>query len=328
MEQGGECVRHPKSSEKILPSSLKNTRENPPVSNQTPESQLDNIRENLSAFQTKLKDGREKKEPSKHVLQSWESFSNPPPQDNFWFVNLYGGNYASSMELDRNRVEATLKYAHLNGQVVLTSFVPSRKRSIEANSDGSVTAKSTAFWGENLEENETENPPYVVTSTPQGWRIEINDTKLREELVEKEKISDAKRLQKEFIKRFNSLTKRALFECVVKEKLTPVKDGEELNEKFGTKLIAAVGQILTFAVVSFPLGELTILQGYALLFPLVAGFNILTRPAFPLRKIDYPWEYFLPAVEIDKVIGSFINLQTRGRKLVKEIKQPKSNKVG
>jgi len=212
--------------------------------------------------------------------------------------------------------------------VVLTSFVPSRKKSIEANSDGSVTAKSTAFWGENLEENETENPPYVVTSTPQGWRIEINDTKLREELVEKEKISDAKRLQKEFIKRFNSLTKRALFECVVKEKLTPVKDGEELNEKFGTKLIAAVGQILTFAVVSFPLGELTILQGYALLFPLVAGFNILTRPAFPLRKIDYPWEYFLPTVEIDKTIGSFINLQTRGRKLVKEIKQPKSNKVG
>lgn len=90
--------------------------------------------------------------------KGFEPFVNPEgEQGSQLFVNEYGGNYAQNMELNRHAIEKTLRLAHLDGQIFLTSFSPSRNRSIDANPDGSVSSKKSVFWGEKIEKDEA-NP--------------------------------------------------------------------------------------------------------------------------------------------------------------------------
>mgnify|MGYP001578213686 CR=1 FL=1 len=86
---------------------------------------------------------RKKAKPS-----GFEPFVNPEQnqKDNL-FVNAYAGSFSQNMELNRKAIEQTLRLAHLDGKIVLTSLAYSRNRSIDGvNSDGSTPAKKSVFW--------------------------------------------------------------------------------------------------------------------------------------------------------------------------------------
>ncbi len=253
-----------------------------------------------------------KKQPQKETSKKdgFEPFVNPEPTHDPLFVHNYNGQ---QMELNRGGIEKVLKIAHLDGQVFLTTLTPLRHRSIEANPDGSVSAKRSIFFGMDIKKENDENPLYKVTSVPQGWKIEINDQKLTEELTEK-KLS-GKKLQKTFIKKFNKLLNKGLFECIRKEKLTSIKD-----EWFKRKVFAQTintGILLTlWAQQLFQLDLLAISTCMSTFFAINAFYNIPYRQ----RKIDARWEYIMPLIEVDKVARSWAFLSLKGRKLVRETK--------
>jgi hypothetical protein len=234
------------------------------------------------------------------------------------FINLYGGNFAKDMQLNKHAVEQVAKIASLDGQIILTSLSPNRQRSIDANSDGSVTSKKRLFWEETVEKEEG-NPAFLVTSIPQGWKIEINDQKLTERLAERK---SGKNLRQVFVARFNSLLRQAIFECVRREKLTGEKD-----DNFYTKLF--------LSVLSAGIPSLFFLGGgdgsNAAWLPIDIGFlygfwNVIAH-RIPLRgglhrKIDNFYELVMPLVEVDKVLRSFAYLSIKGRQLVKLQNQP------
>lgn len=254
----------------------------------------------------------------------FEPFVNPldPKQGNQengqLFVNNYGGNYAQKMALNRSGVERALRIAHLDGQVYLTSLAPSRDRSSEAQGN-ELAGKRFLFFGEKIEDKE--NPMYRVVSIPQGWRIEINDTRITEELIEK-KLTGEKR-QRVFIGRFRSQLREALKECVWREKLSGIKDESftpKLHITFISPLVvAAYSPILVLATSpSFyiPTTVLTVFLGYGL-----ANVPLKENIRYRERKTDSMWEYFMPPVEIDKVARTYTYLAGKGRRLVRETKE-------
>ena len=232
-------------------------------------------------------------------------------------MNGYNGNFAKRMELNRERIERVLKIAHLDGQVFLTTLSPSRQRSIEANPDSSTTAKKRLFFGEKIDDFQDKiDPPYRTVPIKEGWRIEINDGKIMEDLNEK-KLTGEKR-QKTFTKKFSQLLNTSLFECIWKEKMTDVKD-EHFRRKFLHFVLNPVTGLFAWAPKLFQL-DLSSIVGFTLTcFAANALYNLL-RLYMP-RKFDAPWEYLMPPVEIDKVARSAFFLAFKGRTLVKEVKQ-------
>ena len=260
--------------------------------------------------------------------------------DSNLFVNLYGGNFSQKMELNRKGVEKALKIARLDGQVFLTSLSPNRQRAIEANPDGSVSAKRFLLFGKKIEENQENNPLSQVVAVPQGWRIEVNDTRITQELTEK-KIGDDK-LQRAFIRRFNRAFKEGLFECVWREKMS-----SEKNKHFNETVFFSLLPILIYAGVYF------FVKGPSL--PVAVGAVILTygiynslgklttkgirdlenvlkeddpsfspgRSSFLRQNFDSFSEYFMPLVEVDKVIETFVYLESKGRTLVRQTREEK-----
>ena len=198
------------------------------------------------------------------------------------------------------------------------------------------------FFGEKMQDEDKENPFHRVVPTPEGWKIEINDTRIREEL-EKKKLT-AKKLQREFIKQFNNELVQGVGDSIWREKLTSVKD---------IRFRAKVQDILTISF--FSSLNMLLVRGFPPIFffgdvlsqPFVLniilnrvhshfdrGMNELfngTQEIFPEqklptyiprgRKIDAKWEFFMPPIEIDKVARSFIYLQGAGRMLVREKKE-------
>lgn len=253
----------------------------------------------------------------------FEPFVNPEPTNNPLFVNRYNGNFAQQMELNRKGVERVLKIAHLDGQIILTSLNPLRQRSVEANSDGSVTGKRSLFFGEKMQDDEIENPLRRVVPIPEGWRIEINDTRIREEL-EKGKLT-GKKLQKKFIRHFSEQLNQGIMTCTVREKLTGIKD-----KHFKIKLFDTLGPVVVHSGLS--LFWLYVgFSKFSSIIPIIVGIestyiimNILIQgdKNYPLRrKMDHKLEYLMPLLEIDKVIRTFAYLSLKGN-LVRETKQP------
>lgn len=287
----------------------------------------------------------EKSRPQKTSRNGFEPFVNPEPGRNHLFVNGYNGNFAQQMDLNRKGIEEVLKIAHLDGRVILASLSPLRQRSIEANPDGSVTGKRSLLFGESIEEDQKDNPFLLsrVVAVPQGWKIEINDQKLTEELTGR-KLS-GKELQRAFIKRFNGQLKETLKECIWREKFSSEKN-EYFKMKAFFSLLPILLQVTEYAplFINRPfyttfLGVRTIILIYGFLNLLGELYKKVVRnrlresdPSFSLERFssfrqnfDSFWEYFMPLVEIDKVARAFAYLSTigKGRTLIRQTREEK-----
>lgn len=239
-------------------------------------------------------------------------------QDSFYlFVNAYNGIYARDMALNRKAVERTLQLAHLDGKVILANSSLSRSRAIDGpNPDGSVAQKRNTVFGAKLEDDK-ENPLYKVTPIPKGWRIEINDNKLMED-IQKNKNLTAEQTKKQFIGRFNELTRKGLMESVLKEKLTSIKNKDLKIKLFSSLFPPAFAAFSILLDVNSKAAILTILIQNVLI-----NIQSADRSSYVHRHIDHPFEFTMPMVEIDKVIEAAAYLNTKGRTLVKESKSPK-----
>lgn len=251
----------------------------------------------------------------------WEPFStNTEPDQKF--INLYGGNYAEDMELNRRKVEQLISVSALQGVVVLESLSQARRRAIDINPDGSVTSKKRLFWGEKPEDKE--NPYHKITSIPEGWKIEICDQRIRDELSEKH---SGEQLRKEFAESFNRHLREGIWEGVWNEKIKGQKD-----PFFRTKIITS----LMFPAISTSLsasGGFTIYDLYSIL-PVLVGYAAINfssrfqdkdlerlrqfiRTPKIGRNLESFYEYFMPRVEIDRVLRGFAFANLKGRNLIR-----------
>jgi len=308
LRRSGE-IRNSLAPVNLNPSELKiNTL---PIGEASLTVRIGEISRMLSAEGQKGKEADE--QPQKETrTDGFEPFVNPEPTENPLFVNGYVGNFAQVMELNRVGIERVLKIAHLDGKVVLVNVSSLR---FDAEAQGNeLAAKRTPSFGEKIEEDHEENPFLKVVPTPQGWRIEINDARITEELTEK-KLS-GKKLQKEFIKRFDGHLKEALKECIWREKLSSEKDKYFRLKRFNSLWFAS-----TLIITSVLINPNDLLFNTSFYFISNAIVNLLTNLKIPdkVRKIDALWEYFMPFVEVDKVARSAAFLVVKGRTLVKEV---------
>ena len=285
---------------------------------------------------------RPEQEPKRINSNNFEPFVVPEEkQVDRLFVNLYCGHYAQNMEFNRRVVEKTLKLAHLDGQVFLTSLPVSRDRPFDANSDGSVSGKRSVFFGQKPDE-EKNNPYCKISSIPRGWKIEINNQRIMEELMEKK--IDQKKSRKVFIGNFNSLVISGLENCILKEKFSSIKD-EYFRFRLFQSLLITTAELTCSSVLLDPacwkiiagLGGIILANGYTNIYnkmreeqskALGENLNDFAKmngvgkinpiPGFRARKFDHPWEYVFPMVEIDKAIASVGHLNVFGQNLVRE----------
>jgi len=261
-------------------------------------------------------------EPKLKRADGFEPFVNPEPSENTLFVNGYNGNFTQKMDLNRKGVARVLQIAHLDGQVFLTTLSLNRQKSIEANPDGSVSAKRFLLYQEKAGEDEKDSPLSRVVAVPQGWRIEINDQRLMDELTER-KLS-GEELKKAFINKFNGFFKAGILKAVWREKMSSEKDEYFRNKLFFSVLCPASQIMLSVLLRETPLQAVII--DSVIIFTLYGLINLRRRSHFraikfsPARNIDHPLEYFAPLVEIDKVARTFAFLSLKGRKLVREAK--------
>ena len=240
--------------------------------------------------------------------QVWEPF-NTEPAPNQRFINLYGGNFAQNMELNRKKAERLIQVAALEGIVILSSLSPSRTRSLEVNPDGTATGKRGLFWGEKPED--VENPYHRVTPIPEGWKIEICDQKIHQELAEK---YSGEELQKKFVTRFNQHLRAGIWQAVWKEKLTSVKD-EDIIRKYSVEGMM-VGSAPIFALTGgYDIPDLGFIPGYFIAHGFISTIGKMRGNQ--LRTLNSWWNYFTPFVEIDRVIRGFSYLNLKGRNLVR-----------
>lgn len=241
----------------------------------------------------------------------------PPQQEEILFVNRYNGGFATRMKLNREGVEEVLRIAHLDGQVVLSSFVQSRQQSEVQRNE--LAAKRFGAFDRRTQKTEEENPYKRVVSTPEGWRIEINDQGITEELTER-KLSGEK-LQRAFINRFNGQLRKGLMECVWREKFSSEKD-KAFKAKFFLDLIY-LG--MPASLLRLGINEFTIPFSIGGPFLMYGANRFISRLSYN-RDLNYPWDYFLPFVQIDKVGRAFLYLMPvigKGRTLVREIREEK-----
>lgn len=241
--------------------------------------------------------------------QVWEPF-NSEPESAQRFINLYGGNFAQDMKLNRKNTERLIRVAALEGNIILTSLSPSRTRSIDINPDGSTTAKRRLFWDENPDDKE--NPYHRVTSIPEGWRVEICDQRIRDELAEK---FAGEKLQKKFVAKFNQHLRAGLWQVLWKEKLTTRKNPYFAGKVFHSLLYPAI-----FAGWSLIGGlKLPDLVGVGFVFIAYGIHNCLTYldDARMRRSLRSFYEYFMPVIEVDRVARARVYLNLKGRNLVR-----------
>ena len=247
------------------------------------------------------------------------------------FINLYNGAFSQQMKLNRRKAEEFIRIAGLEGSIVLTSVPRSRIRNIDVNPDGTVTARKSLSHGESPKEWVEEKPVRAI-SIPEGWRIEVCDQLIMDELLSQE---TRKPLDKRFVERINPEVRSILQRIVIREKLTREKDAD-----FRLRLAETVGT--TFLITSlsvnrwlfrFPLETSTI--GYEI-FSFIAwhlifyaginllGFinrgglrNIKILERRNIRNNNILPEMFGPPVEYDRVLRSLLYANLKGRNLVK-----------
>lgn len=285
---------------------------------ESPEQPLQELR-HLSS-----ESGAEAKGKKKNV---WESFS-AEPEKGQRFMNLYTGPFYQRMELARANAERLIKVAALDGTITLSDFTPERRRSIEGvNPDGSAIARRNLFWGERLPTDVEETKERsLVTSTPDGWRIEIDGQSIAEKLSREES-----RLSREqrFVKFFNDEVRSALNGIIVKEKL--VLNDFNSYLRLGLTVFSPLLVYVCFETAfetAFSLGlrrqpyvkEISmILSSYSIIN--LEFFKISKDEGFPeslsRRHLDSWYDWFMPPLEVDRVIRGLAFVNLKGRDLVR-----------
>lgn len=249
----------------------------------------------------------------------FEPFVGKEPQDSRednLFVNIYGGNYSQRMKLNRKGVERALEIAHLEGKVFLTSFSEPRSRPEAQGNE--LAARRFLIYDNKKQRAEEENPYKRVLSVPEGWRIEVNDQRITEDLMEKKLAGET--LQKAFVREFNKFVKEGIRESVWREKFSSEKD-PRFRQKFFISILYGHFPAVLFAplAISDPPFYATAALGLpALQFAVV---NSLSRANFGRIHIDNSLEVFMPPVEIDKVARTYAYLVGKGRRLAREAKE-------
>lgn len=254
----------------------------------------------------KSKDRKKKPNP-------WEPF-NLEPHPSQRFINLYGGPFSQQMELNRINAERLLDVAAIQGQVVLTDVPMDRNRSIAGvNTDGSVTRRRNLFFGEKLEEEGSEA---LVKSIPQGWKIEIPGQDIMEELSRQESKTP---LDKRFTNRFNQIIRDSLREIMIREKLTSESD-RTLRAKIILSHIPIIHMLLLNALFIAEGNIETITPYNSIFIPIIpatyAFARLATGHSLRQHKMDL-YEYFMPFVEVDRVLRGIAFMKNKGRNLVR-----------
>ena len=253
-----------------------------------------------------------------HGFEPFVDKESQEPQQDYIFVNNYGGDWSQKMELNRRAVERVLGIAHLNGKVFLSTLAPSRSRAEAQGNE--LAAKRFLIFEKKTQKPEEENPYKRVVSVPEGWRIEINDRRLTEELMEKR--LGGERLQKAFIGKFNGLVREGIRECVLREKLTSEKD-ESFKVKFILDLfyLCFPSSVLRYGISDFSIAFS--IGGPFITWGVVNGLSHKSEARSPFhRHLDHPWDYFIPLVQVDKVGRTYTYLLPvigKGRTLVREV---------
>lgn len=238
----------------------------------------------------------------------WEPFNQEPSSEQR-FVNLYGGVFSAQMELNRKKAEELVRVAALEGQIVLTSLSAIRNRPFEANPDGSVTAKRRLPWGEKPTED-VENPYFRVASIGEGWRVEICDQRIHQELAER---YSGEKLQKKFVARFNQYLRTAIWKIVKDEKLTSKKDHEIAIKWFNTIAFPLFeGGVLIFGS-AYNLRSVLVIVG-GLFFFFHPFINIIRKLGHDShRNLTSFYEYLMPQIEFDRIGRGFLYLNLKGQ---------------
>lgn len=250
-------------------------------------------------------------EPTETKLNSdWEPFNaEPHPSQNF--VNLYSGLFSTQMELNRKNAERLIQVAALEGNIFLTSLQASRTRSLEVTPDWNVTTKRGLFWGEKPED--VENPYHRVASIPEGWRVEICDQRIRDELSEK---YSGEKLQKKFVEKFNQHLRAGVWQAVWREKLTSEKDSRFVrklrNSLLYPTIVAAWSAFDGLTLYDLGgIGALLLAYGMNNVLPYFKDDGRMGRS---LRSF---YEYFMPPIEVDRVLRGLAFVNLKGRNLVR-----------
>lgn len=291
----------------------------PPFSLPKDDGREEELRETRLALRRKDRRDNGEEQPSQRENgqnpDGFEPFLNQDQQEGNLFENIYRGNFSHDMLLNRSAVERVLQIAHLNGKVFLTNFQQSRSRSEAQGNE--LVAKRFGIFDRRAKKPEEENPYKRVVSVPEGWRIEINDQRITEELGQK---LTGEELKRAFIERFNAELRGGLMECVWREKCSSEKDVEksDFKHKFLTSIIIPAS-LFSFDALTIGINlksSLSNLGGTCVAYGLlnIRGKN---HENFK-RKTDNPLEHILPLIEIDKVGRTFAYLAGKGRTLVRE----------
>ncbi|MDO8486839.1 MAG: hypothetical protein Q7S45_00890 [Candidatus Curtissbacteria bacterium] len=250
-------------------------------------------------------------EETRREPDGFEPFSTEPGEGQK-FINLYGGSFYRNLELNRVAVEEIIRVAALQGNIVLISVPKERDpRSVDINPDGSATRKRSLFWGEKPQEDEPQRPVRVV-STPQGWKVEVCDEMILEDLVAKE---SKKPIDLRFAKKLNVYLRTVLGEVIFKEKFTENKHYGSLWLRCMTSSAYIIGAM--FLPENLIEGNYSGEGIIAVSFIVFSAGWMKDLSGNPTRNLTAFYEYLMPQIELDRVIAGKFILETRGRRLVR-----------
>lgn len=194
------------------------------------------------------------------------------------FVNLYMGSGREKLDFNRRVIEGFLKLTTINKTVILAEG----QNGYDLNKDGT-------------------NQFARVKSEPGGYRIEIVGNQNQDV---------------GFAESFNKHLRSSLRVILVREKLTQVKNfKDKVAASFMPPAIMSPFRLIDgFDNNDIPLIILTSLLGNA-----VFNVNGKLDFNFPLgrKSLSAKYEYFMPAIEVDRLVAGLVYLNTRGRNLVR-----------
>ncbi len=236
----------------------------------------------------------------------WEPFLlEPSPEDRF--VNLYGGPFSQQMELNRKNVERFIEVAGLEGNITLVD-VP-RDRRAAGVSVTSVTPEGTATAGKvkSAEKRKTAH------STSEGWRIEIPGEDILDELSRKESKNP---LDQRFTARFSQLIRDSMREILLREKLTSEKHSM-FWRIFGSS--TPWWGLLSASVTDGSISSSDLVWAIGIAGVYYPFMNLLPKPAqIPRSRENLSfYEYFLPFIELDRVLRGLAFVNLKGRNLIR-----------
>jgi hypothetical protein len=153
------------------------------------------------------------------------------------------------MTWNDDAIEGVIEHSGIEGTVTLGSLSNVRRVDRpDVNPDGSTTGKPLLRFG-GKRRVVPENPDYRVTPTREGWTIQVNGRNISQEVDEQE--GDRESRTQEFGRRFNGAVRGALRDCVLEEKLGPIKNPNWVDDLIGTVWYPSANAVLASILVNF-----------------------------------------------------------------------------